>query len=394
MKDSLSRSQRALTKLDKAQVLEFCARLQERAKRTETLLGSLPSFYLVYDLRGSVFFQNKVPSERYGILEKSEGKKIWKVVKNEALAEKLRDLLDSNRDLDEIIQTRESKTDEQFYIRCRTMPYVQSKSIAGTILQIYDYTQEQKHIEELMRLGRLNSLSDISSGLAHEIKNPLGAMGIHIHLLKKELAKQSKELAKQSKKPQSSEKKIHKYIRVLEEELHALDEVVSIFLENMKKDSMDLELIDLNESVKMFVDFVQVELREKKIYCNLELSKTPVMALVSQSALRHVLLNLAKNSMDAMEEKGSLFIKTGHLENIVYISFSDTGKGVDDSIQEKIFNPYFTTKYSGSGIGLSIVERVMQVHRGKIRIDAGYKKGARFILEFPAYAQHWLEKKE
>lgn len=384
MKDFLQRTEQRLTKISRENLLTLYSQLLERNKKLDTLINSLPEAIVVFDLDGIIVYQNNVPERKYGLLPSSEGKKIWDLLPDKELVKTMQAALSKNKDVDEILQMQHEESEQFFYTRFRTLPYVQNNKIKGTILTIVDYTVEQEYIEELIRRGRINSLADISAGLAHEVKNPLSSISIHAHLLKKQIDKIPEDTTMLDKK------KIHKYFRVIREEIFALNEVTAFFLNNMKKENIAIDVKDLNEVVLLFLEFVQEELNQKKITCKIAFSDTPVMALISQSAIRHVLLNLVKNAMESMENGGALTIETYSNADVVQLAISDTGTGIAPDIQEKIFNPYFTTKDAGTGIGLSIVERIMQIHNGKILLDRNYTKGARFILEFPAYAKYWL----
>ena len=119
---------------------------------------------------------------------------------------------------------------------------------------------------------------------------------------------------------------------------------------------------------------------EKKFHTDLPL------VLISVHAITHVFLNIIKNAMDAMEKSGTVIITTSYSNGKVQIVIADTGEGIDSDLQKNIFDPYFTTKSSGSGIGLTIAYKLVQLHGGDISLDASYKNGASFIIQLPAYA--------
>ena len=237
-------------------------------------------------------------------------------------------------------------------------------------------------------------MSDISSGIAHEIKNPLAAIGLHLHLIQKEIRRISEQ------NPDIKTEKLTRYTKIIEEECNTMNDVVSFFLYNTKKEAVDLDMIDINKLILSVIEFIEPECKQKNIKIITKLSDGQALVFIASSAIRHVLLNLIKNAMDSMIQEDTNFIVANTItisstviDSVIRVYVADTGKGIAQNIRDKIFNPYFTTKENGSGIGLAIVEKIMQLHRGKIYLDMQYKKGACFVLEFPAYAKYFLQKK-
>ncbi len=394
MKNFLSKAKRTLSKLDNQQIIELYSNVLSEQSNIDSLFQSLPELFIIYDIEGKVLFYSNHLLDRYGFVKRIKGKYIWDVLINTQLSDKIQKALKNNEDVDEVLLVKhDSKSDEVYHTRFRTLPFVQEKKITGTILIVSDYTAEKQYIEDIVRLGRISSMSDISSGIAHEIRNPLAAIGLHLHLIQKEIDRISKQ------NPTIETEKLTRYTKIIEEECQSMDDVVSFFLYNTKKESFEVDMIDINSLIRSVLELIVPECEQKNIHVYTQLSDGKAFVLIAPSAIRHVLLNLIKNAMDAMtqediNEKTSKDITIGSRvkDNIVQVCVADTGRGIDKSIKDKIFNAYFTTKDDGTGIGLAIVEKIMELHKGKIYLETQYKKGACFVLEFPAYAKYFLQK--
>jgi signal transduction histidine kinase len=235
----------------------------------------------------------------------------------------------------------------------------------------------------LRRAENLASLTTMTAGVAHEIKNPLGAIGIHIQLVKKALQ------GKTSLNP----KLILKNIDVVSEEVERLNKIVVDFLFAVRPMNIKPERSDINSLVREILDFVRVELNAADITLEEKLTRNIPKVFIDTKAIRQAVLNIIQNAIAAMPRGGTLTIATQKKNESVCLRISDTGVGIPQENLDKIFEPYFTTRESGSGLGLTNVFKIIKEHRADISVDSQPGKGASFIMCFPipALEQHLLE---
>jgi signal transduction histidine kinase len=209
--------------------------------------------------------------------------------------------------------------------------------------------------------------------VAHEIKNPLGAIGIHIQLIKKSL----------QGKGRVGKRAVMKHLEVVTEEVERLNKIVVDFLFAVRPMDAHLELRDLNGILRDMVKFVEVETAQGDVKLNVELAEGLPKLLLDEKYIKQAVLNLVKNALGAMPEGGVLTIRTERKGDYVRLQVTDTGIGIPPEYLDKIFEPYFTTKEFGSGLGLTIVYKIVKEHQGEITVDSEPGKGTTFTIKFP-----------
>jgi signal transduction histidine kinase len=236
-----------------------------------------------------------------------------------------------------------------------------------------DVTAARTQEARLRRAESLASFTTMTAGVAHEIKNPLGAIGIHIQLIKK---------AMQRKTPVDT-KLILKHIHVVSEEVERLNKIVVDFLFAVRPMNIKPERKDLNSLMREILDFVKVELKEHGIALVEKPTRGLPKVFIDSKAIRQAVLNIIKNAIAAMPGGGILTVATGKKNDCVRLTIADTGVGIPQENLDKIFEPYFTTNESGSGLGLTNVFKIIKEHRADIWVDSEPGKGAAFIISFP-----------
>ena len=212
---------------------------------------------------------------------------------------------------------------------------------------------------------RLTAIGRLTGGVAHEIKNPLNAMALHLEVLKSKLEPDDPEIG------------------VISKEIKRLDHVVKTFLNFSKPVEMVNQPVDLSALAKEIAGLVGVEAKAKGVTLETDLER-PEWLNGDPDLLKQAVLNLALNAIEAMPGGGTLRLKTGEADGDCLLEVADTGSGIAREIQDKIFNLYFSTKKQGSGIGLAMTFRVVHLHRGNISVSSEAGAGAAFHLRFPA----------
>jgi signal transduction histidine kinase len=183
--------------------------------------------------------------------------------------------------------------------------------------------------------------------------------------------------------PESYFSLLDKYLGVVNEEIDRLNRIVVDFLFAVRPMHLEYREADINVLIRELTQFVWYELEQAHIECNLDLDKDMPSFSFDERFMKQALLNLIKNAMAAMPEGGILTIKTERIDEEVHISVKDTGIGITEANLPKIFEPYFTTRDTGSGLGLTLVFKIIREHRGEIRVKSKEGEGTAFFITLP-----------
>ncbi len=227
---------------------------------------------------------------------------------------------------------------------------------------------------------RLANLGDLAAILAHEMKNPMNSIIINLELLRSTLT----ELTSGVETPSSQRAK--KYLDVVEGEVKRLDKVLRGFLDFASPPQTTRIRFKVNPVIKLMVDFMAPEFKNKgaTLQCELESELPAVHGSADQ--FKQALLNLMLNALQAMpEQNGHTTVKTKTEGTHIVIEVSDNGTGIDPQIFSKIFDPYFTTKTKGSGLGLTVVKRFAKDHGGDVRVESKAGQGTVFAILLPQW---------
>jgi signal transduction histidine kinase/PAS domain-containing protein len=241
---------------------------------------------------------------------------------------------------------------------------------------------------------KLAALGRLMAGVAHEVKNPLNAMTIHLELLKNKLervpvgsavsASSASDLRSPTSDLRSPASDIGKHVDIISKEISRLDTVLNGFLKFARPDELRLQPLQLETIVSDVVTTVSLEAERMRVVVKSDCPRGLPEVNADAAMLRQALLNLALNACQAMPDGGTLKIACrGAARNRVEVDVEDTGVGIPPENLQKIFDLYFTTKERGSGIGLSMVYRIVQLHDGEIEVQSTPGHGTRFRLVLP-----------
>lgn len=241
----------------------------------------------------------------------------------------------------------------------------------GVLVSLRDYESFQKYESQWDLSKKLADLGRITSGIAHEVKNPLNAMVIHLEILRSKL-----ESGNGNPKPQ---------LEILDSEIKRLDRVVQTFLNFTRPVEIHLEPFDLNVVVGHVVALASTEANELGVTINKELADGQLTVKGDADLLKQALLNVIINGCQAMPEGGPLKLTTSRgSDGSARITITDRGIGISEEGRDRIFNLYYTTKKGGTGIGLAQAFRAVQLHNGQIRFDSEVGVGTTFEIILPA----------
>jgi PAS domain S-box-containing protein len=219
----------------------------------------------------------------------------------------------------------------------------------------------------------LSAMGSLALGLAHEVRNPLNAAVLQLHLLARGVDRLSDEKARSTMRSR---------VTIIEGEIARLERLLTEFLELARPRGIRHEPVDISRLVEDVLEFQAEAFKDHQV--ELMASITPgCIATGDPEKLRQVLINLLVNALDAMPESGTLSVKVNAVKPLVMIDIADSGPGIDPRILPEIFDPFFTTKEAGTGLGLSIVRKIVDQHGGRIEFDSLPGRGTRVRVELP-----------
>ncbi len=243
----------------------------------------------------------------------------------------------------------------------------------GHVMILRDITESRRTAQQTIESERLNALTLLAAGVAHEIGNPLNSLHIHLQLMERSL-----------QKPNGDAKaELQQSIDVARAEVDRLDSIVTQFLRAIRPSRPQLRPQNLNAIVEEAVHFFTPEIEDRDIVVQQELRSDLPLLQVDRDQMKQAFYNVIKNSFEAMQRHGTLRIRTDMDDTHVLIRFVDTGSGMSAGNLSRVFEPYFTTKPLGTGLGLLIVRRIVREHGGELSIESSHGKGLTLTIRLP-----------
>jgi PAS domain S-box-containing protein len=241
----------------------------------------------------------------------------------------------------------------------------------GALLTLHDLESVQEIESELEISRRMAAIGQLTSGVGHEVKNPINAIVVHLELLRTKLTA-----------PDASAKR---HLDVIQNEIQRLDRVVQTLVDFSRPVELKLHEQDLRPVVSAVLVLASAELETRNVRVVNSMPDHPVIAKIDADLMKQAILNIVLNGAQAMADGGTLRVSLTEDGRWGYLRISDEGEGIPPEIREKIFNLYFTTKKGGSGIGLAMTYRIVQMHNGQIHVESEIGKGTTFMLQVPAF---------
>ena len=250
-----------------------------------------------------------------------------------------------------------------------------SKGRMATLLTLRDRGSALKLEQELEVSRRLAAVGRLTAGVGHEVKNPINAMVVHLELLRSKL--------ETAGRGRSFLAGAQRHVEILAGEMERLDRVVQTLADFTRPMELRIEELDLRRVVDSVVELTAVEMREHGVEFSCRLEED-VMVRADGELLRQALLNLILNGSQAMPHGGTLRIGLRRDEDVAVVEVADEGEGIAPELMPRIFDLYFTTKPAGSGIGLAMTYRIVQMHGGSMEAESQQGAGAVFTMRLPA----------
>ena len=244
---------------------------------------------------------------------------------------------------------------------------------AGHAMIVRDLTESRQETETTIENERFNALTMLAAGVAHEIGNPLNSLTIHLQLMERKLRKAPPDLRAE----------LGESVRIAREEIRRLDFIVSQFLRAIRPGAVETQPTDVNAVLRESVSFLKAEISDRDILVEQDLAENLPLLGIDHDQMKQAFYNVIRNSFQAMKTGGILHISTTLEPDSVAVSFADTGGGIAPENMSKVFDPYYTTKSSGSGLGLLIVRRIVREHGGEIELRNDTGRGLNVIIHLP-----------
>lgn len=376
-----------LHKLEGSKVKEIIRTLENERACGEAILDSLSTALIVIDTDFNIIVTNKAAARMFFRGEKTEGN-IFKLL-SAASGEIASFILLS-------LNNGELNTSSEFSLACATgtrffrvslFSYVRNAAFSGTIIKIEDITEERLRLVYQSRVERMQSLTVLAASVAHEIKNPLGAMSIHLQLLERSLKKE-----REAGNISSSTSMIEGRLDVLKEEIENLNSIVMRFLYATRPVNAHLKLEMPEDVIKNVIAFFSPELHNSNIEIIYLASLEKRKLMIDKNLFKSVLTNVIQNSFQAIKSKqneakedfaGEIRIYEKCNSEEYTLSILDNGCGMSSDEVRKVFEPYHTTKASGTGLGMTMAYKIMREMNGSITVESKKGEGTCVILSLP-----------
>jgi signal transduction histidine kinase len=245
----------------------------------------------------------------------------------------------------------------------------------GALVTLHDLESAEKIESELELSRRMAAIGRLTSGVGHEVKNPINAIVVHLELLKTKLGDASAPAVR--------------HLEVIDAEIHRLDRVVQTLVDFSRPVELRLREQDLRPVIGDVLALAAEELSTHNVTLISQLPSKPLVAKFDADLLKQAVLNVIQNGAQAMHEGGKLEVVLEEDRKTAVLRVADEGPGIAEDIREKIFDLYFTTKSGGSGIGLAMTYRILQLHHGSVEVQSREERGTEFLLRIPLVAAEW-----
>jgi signal transduction histidine kinase len=252
-------------------------------------------------------------------------------------------------------------------------PKGKTPEAVGRAVILRDITQDHRATQETIEVERFSALTMLAAGVAHEIGNPLNSLNIHLQLMQRTLGKV----------PPKMRAQLEESVSIARGEVARLDNIITQFLRAIRPQPIQPAPEDINAILKEVLEFLQAEIQDRDILVEQRLARNPPLLQLDREQIKQAFYNICRNAFQAMKTGGILRIETSVDPTHVSVVFADTGGGIAPENITRIFEPYFTTKTGGNGLGLLIVRRIVRAHGGEVVLESAHGRGLTLTINLP-----------
>ena len=364
-----------LDRMDPESIQTHFLKLARERGLLETIFQSLQEGVMVIDADGRLNYANRAAEQLVGFsADESRGRQVASL------------LQDVDWDWDLILRgdpsewsrmlSREIEVtypEHRFISLCVVPLAGETGTGQGAVIMLRDVTRSREAEASLLESERLNAIKLLAAGVAHEIGNPLNALNIHLQLMQREVDGLAAD--------QGSE--LRELVEIARNEVGRLDLIITQFLRAIRPAQPKLEPVAVDEVLKQTLTLLREEIGNRRIDVELSVANAVPPIHADRDQLKQVFFNVIRNALQAMPDGGAIQIGIAATDQNLNISFRDTGTGIEPGNLARVFEPYFTTKPDGSGLGMMIVQRIMRDHGGQIEIRSKPRAGTEITLVLP-----------
>jgi len=362
-----------LDRLDPQSVQTHFLRLAKEKGLMETIFQSIQEGVVVVDGKSRISYANRAAGELVGFAaEDAIGKPIRRYLRE----------LDWERilDLDPGEWTRlasheiEINYPERRFLKFYVVPLAtREKADKGAVIILRDVTRDREQEVSQIESERLNAVRLLAAGVAHEIGNPLNALTIHLQLIEREL-----------KRLESGRRDaLLELAGIARTEVTRLDLIITQFLRALRPSHPNLTPLPVLGVLRETLTLLKQEIENRGLHVELECPEGLPAIRIDKDQIKQAFFNIIRNAMQAMADGGLLHIAVRESDRFIAVAFRDNGAGISPGDFTHIFEPYYTTKKEGSGLGLMIVQRIIQDHGGRIDVHSQPGVGTTFTVFLP-----------
>jgi two-component system, sporulation sensor kinase E len=360
-------------------VQNYLLRLAQEKGFLETIFNSIQEGIIVTDATGRITYVNDAACELFGFkADNSIGKRLderlrgldWESLSkfSGAVSRDMEIFYPSNKFINfyivPLIIERRAGSD--------AATNGQAEAV-GHAMILRDITESRRSTQQTIESERFNALILLAAGVAHEIGNPLNSLHIHLQLMERKVKKLDGEVKAE----------LQESIDIARSEINRLDSIVTQFLRAIRPSKPQLHPENVNAIIEETVRFFGAEIEDRDIVVEQELRSDLPLIELDRDQIKQAFYNVIKNGLEAIKRRGILHIRTDMDATHVLVSFTDTGGGISAENLSRVFEPYFTTKPAGSGLGLLIVRRIVREHGGEMAIESSEGKGLTLTIRLP-----------
>ena len=399
MRGYVKRVTQKIDKFSKEQLASLLGEMAREIENYDSIMESLSAGIVIIDKDYKIIQNNKIAERRLNFTQHLDETLpgtvlLWEIIEDQDIAAFIKNCADKGTTNSSEDFSVVSENGSVRFLNIQINPLVKKCDMCGRVVLIRDVTDKKNQDVLVHRMENMANLTNLAAGMAHDIKNPLGAISIHIQLVQKALEK-----ARANNDTLPAKKFVEDHIDVVNEEIEHLNRLVMDFLFAVRPVNATLQLKNPAVLIKNIADFFTPEFNRFNVGVEIN-SSTDQRIMIDEKLLREVIMNLSQNALAAIKSKfpecnierksddDSAFIGLFKIEcgtdGIKYvIRISDNGIGMNSQTVSRIFEPYFTTKANGTGLGMTMVYKIVKEFSGEIQVESQEGRGTVFTLTFP-----------